>query len=78
MFAGGGAIPLEAARLGCDSYALDYNPVAHLIELCTLVYPQTYGVGLASDIDKWGQAVLRRLEGDVRELYPPVTVPKSP
>jgi len=35
MFAGGGAIPLEAARLGCESYALDLNPVAYLIELCT-------------------------------------------
>ena len=43
MFAGGGAIPLEALRLGCEAYALDLNPVAHLIELCTLVYPQQYG-----------------------------------
>jgi putative DNA methylase len=42
-FAGGGAIPLEALRLGCESYAIDLNPVAHLIELCTLVYPQKYG-----------------------------------
>ena len=42
-FAGGGAIPLEALRLGCDSHALELNPVAHLIELCTLVYPQKYG-----------------------------------
>ena len=39
MFAGGGAIPLEALRLGCEAYALDLNPVAHIIELCTLVYP---------------------------------------
>ena len=43
MFAGGGAIPLEALRLGCETYALDLNPVAHIIELCTLVYPQKYG-----------------------------------
>lgn len=43
MFAGGGAIPLEASRLGCQAYALDLNPVAHIIELCTLVYPQKYG-----------------------------------
>lgn len=45
MFAGGGAIPLEAQRLGCESHAIDLNPVAHLIELCTLVYPQKYGLG---------------------------------
>jgi|SRR5215472_1255700 putative DNA methylase len=43
MFAGGGAIPLEALRLGCDAYALDLNPVAHIVELCTLVYPQKFG-----------------------------------
>jgi putative DNA methylase len=55
MFAGGGAIPLEALRLGCEAYAVDLNPVAHLIELCTLVYPQQYGapdpaaVGCAAD-----------------------------
>ncbi|MFH1009848.1 MAG: DUF1156 domain-containing protein [bacterium] len=43
MFAGGGAIPLEALRLGCEAYAMDLNPVAYIIELCTLVYPQKYG-----------------------------------
>jgi putative DNA methylase len=43
MFAGGGSIPLEALRLGCEAYALDLNPVAYIIELCTLVYPQRYG-----------------------------------
>jgi adenine-specific DNA methylase len=42
-FAGGGAIPLEALRLGCEAQAVDINPVAHLIELCTLVFPQKYG-----------------------------------
>jgi adenine-specific DNA methylase len=42
-FAGGGAIPLEALRLGCEAHAIDLNPVAHLIELCTLSYPQKYG-----------------------------------
>jgi len=43
LFAGGGAIPLEALRLGCDAHAVDLNPVAHIIELCTLVYPQRFG-----------------------------------
>lgn len=43
MFAGGGAIPLEALRLGCEAYALDLNPVAHIVQLCTLVYPQQHG-----------------------------------
>lgn len=40
MFAGGGAIPLEAMRLGCQAIANDYNPVAWFILKCTLEYPQ--------------------------------------
>jgi putative DNA methylase len=39
-FAGGGAIPLEAMRLGCDATAVDINPVAWFILKCTLEYPQ--------------------------------------
>jgi len=42
-FSGGGAIPLEALRLGCETYASDLNPVAVLIEKATLEYPQKYG-----------------------------------
>ena len=34
---------MEALRLGCEAHAIDLNPVAHLIELCTLVYPQKFG-----------------------------------
>ena len=42
MFAGGGAIPLEAMRLGCEVIANDYNPVAWFILKCTLEYPQRF------------------------------------
>lgn len=38
-FAGGGAIPLEAMRLGCETTAADINPVAWFILKCTLDYP---------------------------------------
>jgi adenine-specific DNA methylase len=38
-FAGGGAIPLEAMRLGCEATAVDINPVAWFILKCTLEYP---------------------------------------
>ncbi len=41
-FAGGGSVPFEALRLGCDAYAVDLNPVAYIIQLCGLVYPQKY------------------------------------
>jgi len=42
-FAGGGAIPLEASRLGCRSYGNDINPVAHIIQKGSLEFPQKYG-----------------------------------
>ncbi len=38
-FAGGGAIPLEAMRLGCEAVASDLNPVAWFLLRCTLHYP---------------------------------------
>ena len=42
-FGGGGSIPLEGLRLGCEAYSNDLNPVAVLIQKCTLEYPQKYG-----------------------------------
>jgi putative DNA methylase len=42
-FAGGGAIPLEASRLGCKTYGNDINPVAHIIQKGSLEFPQKYG-----------------------------------
>ncbi len=90
MFAGGGAIPLEALRLGCEAYALDLNPVAHIIELCTLVYPQQYGAtdpaargsskdgswaGLAAEVEHWGKWVLKQVKAEIGDLYPPIPDP---
>ena len=42
-FAGGGAIPLEGLRLGCEVEASDLNPVAVLVLKGTVEYPQKYG-----------------------------------
>jgi putative DNA methylase len=93
MFAGGGAIPLEALRLGCEAYALELNPVAHLVELCTLVYPQQYGqpnseergarsdgtwAGLAQEVEYWGKWVLKRVKAEIGDLYPPIPDPQAP
>src|SRR5437588_3326356 len=70
MFAGGGSIPLEALRLGCETYAVDLNPVAYIIELCTLVYPQKYGPALVTDVKKWGEWVIDRARTQLAEFYP--------
>ena len=42
-FAGGGAIPLEAMRLGCEVTASDINPVAWFILRCSLHHPRLVG-----------------------------------
>ncbi len=86
-FAGGGAIPLEALRLGCETYASDLNPVAVLIEKCTLEYPQKYGqpkkiktkdlVGekeinpLLEDVKKWRNWVLEKAQKEIGKFYLP-------
>ena len=44
-FSGGGAIPLEAMRLGCETFAADLNPVAWFVLRCTLHYPHLVGSG---------------------------------
>jgi putative DNA methylase len=77
LFAGGGAIPLEAARLGCDAVAVDYNPVAHLVELCTLVYPQRFGATLADDVARWGKWILHELKKQIGDWYPRVRLGNS-
>ena len=41
-FAGGGAIPLEAQRLGLDSYASDLNPVAVTINKAMIEFPPSF------------------------------------
>jgi len=74
MFAGGGAIPLESLRLGCETYAIDLNPVAHIIELCTLVYPQKYGQKLAEEVERWGNWVIEKVKAEIGDLYPEIVV----
>lgn len=52
-FAGGGAIPLEAARLGCRSYGNDINPVAHIIQRGSVEFPQRYGKPMVYSPDEF-------------------------
>jgi len=85
-FAGGGSIPLETLRLGCETYALEYNPVAVLLLKAVLEYPQKFGKvkakaegGLQSsansqlleDIKKWENWVLEEARKEIGKLYRP-------
>ncbi len=70
-FAGGGSIPLEALRLGCEAHAVEYNPVAYLILKATIEYPQRYGRRLAEDVRQWGEWVLEQARKELEAFYPP-------
>ena len=69
-FAGRGSIPLEAQRLGCETYSCDLNPVAVLIQKCTLEYPQKYGQRLYDDVKKWGEQILTEVTAELASFYP--------
>ncbi len=62
-FAGGGAIPLEAVRLGCQAIANDYNPVAHLIQRATIEFPQKYGASgkRIKLVEEFGKQIKREI-----------------
>lgn len=58
-FAGGGSIPLEAQRLGLESYASDLNPVAVLINKAMIEIPPRFTgrapIGPVQDSNKQGK-----------------------
>lgn len=69
-FAGGGAIPLEALRVGADAFASDLNPVPVLLNRIVLSLIPQYGRRLADEVRdkaKWmGNEAIRELA----ECYP--------
>jgi adenine-specific DNA methylase len=70
-FAGGGSIPLEALRLGCEAFASDLNPVACLILKVMLEDIPRHGPGLAEELRRVGAAIKEAAEKELADLYPP-------
>src|SRR5262245_9470472 len=68
-FAGGGAIPLEAMRLGCEVTAVDINPVAWFILKCTLEYPQKLA-GKTLPLPKFTVDSVEFMEGYLKNSSP--------
>ena len=69
-FAGGGSIPLEALRLGCEAFASDLNPVACLILKVMLEDIPRHGPELAAELRKVGGEIKRKAERELADLYP--------
>jgi putative DNA methylase len=70
-FAGGGAMPLEALRIGGDAFASDLNPVAVLLNKVILEYAPKYGKHLAREVRRVAAEVMRDVLPLVDEYYPP-------
>ncbi|WP_084675285.1 anti-phage-associated DUF1156 domain-containing protein [Methylomicrobium agile] len=66
-FCGGGSIPFEAARLGCDVYASDLNPIA-----CMLTWGALNIIGTApekrAEIEKAQRQVAEAVDSEITEL----------
>lgn len=70
-FAGGGSIPLEALRLGCEAFASDLNPVACLILKVMLEDIPRHGPQLAEELRRVGAEVKKAAEEELANFYPP-------
>ena len=70
-FAGGGSIPLEALRVGCDAFASDLNPVACLILKVMLEDIPRHGPKLAEELRRVGKEIKEKAEKELAEFYPP-------
>ena len=66
-FCGGGSIPFEAARVGCDAFASDLNPIA-----CMLTWGALHVVGAEpnrfAEMESERKAVQGRIEKEIASL----------
>jgi putative DNA methylase len=69
-FAGGGSIPIEALRIGADSFASDLNPIPVLLNKVMLEYVPTYGAQLAQEVRKWGDWIKTEAQREIGHVYP--------
>jgi adenine-specific DNA methylase len=70
-FAGGGSIPLEALRLGCEALASDLNPVACLILKILLEDIPRHGSEIATKLRRVGREIDSQAKMKLEAYYPP-------
>ncbi|MFW5902495.1 MAG: DUF1156 domain-containing protein [archaeon] len=82
-FSGAGSMPLEAKRIGCEAHAVEYNPVAYLINLGVLSFPDLVdepekekwsdsrieNSDFLKDLDKWGDWVFEKASRELEDVY---------
>jgi putative DNA methylase len=68
--AGGGSIPLEAARLGLSFVANDLNPVAALILQATLDFPARFGLQILAEFESLAMRFRHEVESRLSDAFP--------
>jgi adenine-specific DNA methylase len=69
-FAGGGSIPLEALRVGADTFASDLNPVAVLLNKVVLEDIPRFGQKLTDGVREAGTWIKGEAEKELAEFFP--------
>lgn len=67
--AGGGSIPLEAAILGAQTIACDYNPVAFLILRATVEWPARFGPELYQKVRHEARGLIEFARQELARFY---------
>ncbi len=69
-FAGGGAIPLEALRIGADAFASDLNPIPVLLNRVALQYIPRYGQEIVNSLPIIIDRVFDQAQERLNSAYP--------
>lgn len=77
-FAGGGSIPLEALRVGAESFASDLNPVAVLLNRMAIEQLPAHGTRLADAVREAGERIKERAVATLKPYYPADTDGATP
>lgn len=77
-FAGNGAIPVEAARMGLESIAIDLNPVANLLLKLGVEYIPSSSQRIVDLYDKWAELFKNRVYEKLKHYYPATATYKTP
>jgi adenine-specific DNA methylase len=68
--AGGGSIPFESLRLGCDTIGNDLNPVAWLILKATVEFPAKFGTALLKRYQQLTKKFIESASSRFVDIFP--------
>jgi putative DNA methylase len=77
-FAGGGSIPVEALRVGAESFASDLNPIPYFLNKVLIDYIPRYKEALEENFIKAADWISTRTRKDLTKFYPLASNNRTP